>query len=202
MARPKIATDKILAAALRTFVEKGYHGATITDICKEVGCPVGSIYYRFKGKQEIAAELYKSVVEAFQKDLVDLAALGVGEPAQGVQACVGLLLDYVDRNPDQAKFLLLLRHRDFLDPSEPDYDNGRNLMLANEKVMRWSQELHQRLRQRVGEDAPAFDVMLALVYDAPLGYAKRWLHGQTRARPQEVRSDLIRAVLGGLGLGA
>ena len=45
--------DRILAAALRVFSEKGYHNATIADVVRESGLSVGAIYTYFTGKDEL-----------------------------------------------------------------------------------------------------------------------------------------------------
>jgi AcrR family transcriptional regulator len=45
--------ERIVAAALRVFAEKGFHRATVQDIVRESGLSVGAIYTHFKGKDEI-----------------------------------------------------------------------------------------------------------------------------------------------------
>jgi AcrR family transcriptional regulator len=45
--------DRILAAALRVFSEKGYHSSTIADVVRESGLSVGAIYTYFSGKDEL-----------------------------------------------------------------------------------------------------------------------------------------------------
>ena len=45
--------DRIIAAALRVFGERGFHGATIADVVRESGVSVGSIYTWFKGKDDL-----------------------------------------------------------------------------------------------------------------------------------------------------
>jgi AcrR family transcriptional regulator len=45
--------DRIIAAALRVFGEKGFHGATIADVVRESGLSVGAIYTWFKGKDDL-----------------------------------------------------------------------------------------------------------------------------------------------------
>jgi AcrR family transcriptional regulator len=45
--------DRILAAAIRVFTEKGYHSSTIADVVRESGLSVGAIYTYFTGKDEL-----------------------------------------------------------------------------------------------------------------------------------------------------
>lgn len=201
MARPKIATERILDAALAVFIKKGYHNTTITDICKEVSCPVGSIYYRFTGKQEIAVAVYDRVVKRFQEGFVNLALQGVTDPIAGVRTCIGQVLDFVEDQPKESNFLLLLRHRDFLDAKELRKVANRNVLLSNEKLYNWTRELQTALQGRVDADGPSHDLLIALVFDMPFGYARRWLQGQAKSGPREMRGEMVRAAMQGLGLG-
>jgi AcrR family transcriptional regulator len=45
--------ERIVAAALRVFGERGFHGATIADVVRESGLSVGAIYTYFKGKDDL-----------------------------------------------------------------------------------------------------------------------------------------------------
>jgi AcrR family transcriptional regulator len=45
--------ERIVAAALRVFGERGFHGATIADVVRESGLSVGAIYTWFKGKDDL-----------------------------------------------------------------------------------------------------------------------------------------------------
>ena len=45
--------ERILAAALRVFAEKGYRRSTIQDVVRESGLSVGAIYTWFKSKDEL-----------------------------------------------------------------------------------------------------------------------------------------------------
>lgn len=51
---PEVTVEKILEAAQRLFLEKGYDGTTIQDIVDELGgLTKGAIYHHFKSKEEI-----------------------------------------------------------------------------------------------------------------------------------------------------
>ena len=45
--------ERIVAAALRVFGERGYHGSTIADVVRESGLSVGAIYTYFRGKDDL-----------------------------------------------------------------------------------------------------------------------------------------------------
>lgn len=54
--------EKIDSAALTVFAEKGYSGATVSDIGREAGVSVGNIYKYYNSKEDI---FYANVGEAF-----------------------------------------------------------------------------------------------------------------------------------------
>ena len=60
--------EKIKKTALSLFAQKGYDGATMNDIAKQVGIKAPSLYAHFDGKKE----LYFSVYEDLVKDYVEL----------------------------------------------------------------------------------------------------------------------------------
>lgn len=49
--------ERILEVAARLFVERGYAGTSVRDIAKELGIANPSLYYHFKSKEEMLAEL-------------------------------------------------------------------------------------------------------------------------------------------------
>lgn len=51
--------DPVLAAALRTFTEYGYHGTSVRMIAGAAGLSVPGLYYHFKSKQELLVTLLK-----------------------------------------------------------------------------------------------------------------------------------------------
>lgn len=55
---PEITVEKILEAAQRLFLEKGYENTTIQDIVSELGgLTKGAIYHHFKSKEDIICAL-------------------------------------------------------------------------------------------------------------------------------------------------
>ena len=63
-ARSRATREKLLEAAESVFAAKGYNGAKISDIAKEAGCSVGSVYFRFKDKDA----LFFAIAEEFIED--------------------------------------------------------------------------------------------------------------------------------------
>ena len=64
-----VATTRILAAALKLFVEQGYFNTNVPDLSRESKCSVGSIYHNFTNKEEVATALYKEGMTLFRRAL-------------------------------------------------------------------------------------------------------------------------------------
>lgn len=75
MPRPDVREERrpqIIDAAIRVFLRKGYHKATMPEIAREAGLSVGGMYWYFKGRKEIVMDILRQV---FQSDLDDLTQL-------------------------------------------------------------------------------------------------------------------------------
>jgi AcrR family transcriptional regulator len=52
-ARKEARRSQIIQAACKCFAEKGFHGTTIEDICRQSGLSTGAVYSYFSGKDEL-----------------------------------------------------------------------------------------------------------------------------------------------------
>jgi AcrR family transcriptional regulator len=98
--------EKILAAALSVFAEKGFHNATISEITARAGVSRGLITYYFPGKQQLAHELLGRYLDG-------IAALtGVtGSPDERLAAIIdGVLTAVVRTMPVQRMAISLMTH--------------------------------------------------------------------------------------------
>src|SRR5438309_1290167 len=59
----KISRDKIVKFALKEFSARGYAGARVDKIAARAKVSKGMIYHHFKGKNELFAEVLKSVLD-------------------------------------------------------------------------------------------------------------------------------------------
>ena len=100
--------DQILAAGRRLFLEKGYLGATVRDIAMEAELSTGTLYFYFKGKDEI----YGRVCEDAFHILLGLfrrAAVTSGSPLEKLEA---LSLAYVKFYTEYPDYFDILSFRD------------------------------------------------------------------------------------------
>lgn len=82
--------EKILMVALELFNAEGVGGQSAVDIASAMGISAGHLYYHFKGKAEILAELM-----AAHREEVDLVIAALREAARKSDASIEALWTYV-----------------------------------------------------------------------------------------------------------
>lgn len=98
----------IKQSALAQFVEKGYEGASLTDIVEEVGIKKQSIYSHFKHKEDLFLQVMNQVVQeeiAFLKDFFH-----ANQHQRLKDQLIGLIMRYkeryVEKEDNNIKFML------------------------------------------------------------------------------------------------
>ncbi len=104
---------QIIQAALACFTENGYSNTRISDICNRCNANTGSIYHHFKSKELLAAQVYLEGIQDYQTGF-----LGILEhqkkAREGIFALIKYHLNWVEKNPDWARFLFQKRHAEFM----------------------------------------------------------------------------------------
>lgn len=93
--------EQILDAALRIFAEKGFAGASIRDIAKEVGVTEGLIYHYFESKDQLLNACWKE--RTWRAHLERILAEGVGQPLEIVLRA--LMSDFLQTLRDNAEMV-------------------------------------------------------------------------------------------------
>jgi AcrR family transcriptional regulator len=107
MAREKDESKRqaILAAAKRLFAERGFHGASVSDLARETGLPVGSIYTYFENKDDVARTVIEEGWEVFFQELVSALEAADG-PAGKLSIVVDRFLPALFRDVDLITLIL------------------------------------------------------------------------------------------------
>jgi AcrR family transcriptional regulator len=191
---PRDATSRrqsILDAALACFTTAGYDQTTLADIRQGAGASTGSIYHHFGSKEQIAASLYLDAVRDTQRAGLE-ALLRTRTGRTGIHALVHAYLDWVEAHPDHARFLLWMRHADFLVADEPQLD-ALNAVVAQQTADWFA------ARITVGE-LPDIDpaIRRALVFGPCRHWASRWLAGESKLTVAQAKRQLAPAAYAAL----
>ena len=81
--------ERILQVALGAISQKGYHGTSIRDISREVGCSISTIYNLFPSKQILLTTLIDDIVEALSATVSGALDSSGGDPVAQLSAAVG-----------------------------------------------------------------------------------------------------------------
>jgi AcrR family transcriptional regulator len=182
-------------AALRLVADRGPQAVTVAAVAQEVGAPTGSIYHRYRSREQLLAELWMDVVEGFQQGFA--ANLAAAHDVEGAVGAARYVTAWTREHLLEARLLLLHRRQDFVSGD-------------------WSAELAERaaaLGPQLGAALRDFahrafgradaDTMARLRYallDGPFGAIRPYVQGRKRVPPVvvELVAATARAVLGGI----
>ncbi len=99
----------IVDAAIRLFSEKGIKATTIKEIAKEAGVAEGTLYRHWKGKDELAQELFFSNMKCFKQEL-EKGLHGVTGTKNKLRRAIVAFYEFAQREPLLYKFLILSSH--------------------------------------------------------------------------------------------
>lgn len=182
----------ILDAALDCFSTIGYERTTLADIRGRSKASTGSIYHHFESKERIAATLYLECVRETQEAGLP-ALLRTRSARRGIQALVSAYIDWVTAHPAKARFLLSMRHAEFV--SEEDETTIEQL---NADVNRQAQDWFAA--HVASGELPNLDAAIrrAVVFGPCRHWAGAWLAGRTTVDPEKAKRQIGTATYAGL----
>ena len=176
--------ERILAAALKLFVEQGYFNTNVPDLSRESKCSVGSIYHNFKNKEEVATALYDESIAAFRRALYDSLS-GVTGTENILKTLIRSFLKFSEVNFQLSKYIWLCRHNEFMTgiikhPTMVGLDPlGRML----------TKTIKQGIRDGTIKKANA-NIIWSSLFGLPLAYIRDWLDGYNSEPPSKVADEL------------
>ncbi len=112
MARPidlnKI--ESIKKVTIQQVVEKGYGGASVSDIAKKAGVSEGYLYNFYKGKEDLVNRLLFEAVGQLMDNLDKLLKEDKLTVRDIVESLIQYLFDLALKEPEKLKFMFVLMH--------------------------------------------------------------------------------------------
>jgi AcrR family transcriptional regulator len=100
--------ERILEAALRLFVDKGFHHTAMPDIVRASGTSVGAVYHHFGSKDELARVLHRQLVEQFVR-IADEEVLKLEGARARIRAYAGMLFRLTEEDRYFVSYLIFAR---------------------------------------------------------------------------------------------
>jgi AcrR family transcriptional regulator len=96
--------NKILHAARKLFLKKGYHQTTIRDICRAAQLSNGTVYFYFQNKDAIYARIYE---ECFQLliDMLEGSITPAMPPFEQIETILKTYLQYFNEHREKWEML-------------------------------------------------------------------------------------------------
>jgi AcrR family transcriptional regulator len=176
----------IFRKALALFNDLGVEATTIEMIRAECDTSVGAIYHHFGNKEGLVAALFFTALDD-QAQLRDRYLAEAKTTEEGVHALVHSYVDWVDSQPEWARFQY---HARFAITKGPFKDElaTRN-KTRNHTLGAWLAEPGRRdeLRAVPGE------LLLSLIIGQADSYCRAWLSGRVKGSPKAYRELLAQA---------
>ncbi len=99
----------IIEAAIRLFSEKGIKATTIKDIAREADVAEGTLYRHWKGKEDLAQEIFYENMKRFKQELED-EIRDVKGTKNRLRGAIVAFYAFAHREPLLYKFLILSSH--------------------------------------------------------------------------------------------
>jgi AcrR family transcriptional regulator len=109
---------KVIRAARKLFVEKGYFGVPIPEIVRESGVSVGAIYLHFGSKEKLASAIYQETLDDFL-ELFNERLVGRHTVREKLQAFAELVFEITEADPEMLKYMLNVRQCPYPECASP-----------------------------------------------------------------------------------
>ncbi len=118
--RSRTKRQEILRAALELFAEKGVRATTIKDIARRARVAEGALYRHWKGKEELATELFCENMRHF-KDCLAAEVEGFKGTRLRLKRAVEAFYAFAEKEPMIYRFLIQASHQElsYLLPRTP-----------------------------------------------------------------------------------
>ena len=172
--------ESVLTAALACFALRGIEHTTVSDIQREARCSIGSIYHHFGSKEGIAEELFLDGIQRLNRGMLKKVR-GSRSCEESVRAVVDYYCEWSTRNQDLARYLHS-RDIDFSAESRRRLHEIHRAYIT--AIFTWFAPFVERGEMRI----LPIETYVPLISGPIQEYVRRWLSGQHRKSPRQVKA--------------
>ena len=144
-ARREATRTRLMQAAVDVFAERGFHGASVEDICERAGFTRGAFYSNFSSKDDLVLALYDQHIDRLSARVESLAGRDTADPGTILEG----VFDVWSHSPrEQARWFLL--QTEFTLHAIRDKQAGRAWARQQAKVRARLTDLVERIAERHG----------------------------------------------------
>lgn len=184
---------EILRSAARIFARSGYHATTVDDIAQAMGVSKGVVYYYFRSKDEIFAEVLSTAIEGALARLAAVTAEPAPCGADILRRAIGVHVEYNLDDTQDGYYAMLVIH-DVKALSAPSFESIRRLQ------HQYSQAFTAIVRQGMEDGSlKVRDVgVTTQTILTAINFVSEWFHADGRMTAQEVANDITGQLMQGV----
>lgn len=175
---------KLIDAAGRIFAERGFHAATVREICAEAGANIAAVNYHFRDKVGLYSCVLRELTQATKAGIIMQALSGDGSAEERLRLVIAAMLHAMTSEVKGAARMLHIMGHELSAPTP----------VLDQVVDEFIVPSHLKLCETVGEilGAPALDETTRLCAFNVVGQVMHFAKGRpviTRAWPRLKYTD-------------
>jgi AcrR family transcriptional regulator len=100
--------ERLLNAAMKLFVKKGYKGSSVAEITKEAGLTRGALYCHFETKEHLAREIIKLFEEKYLNSMMNYVEKEGKDASDKFQKMMRFNVWFAGEHPDLCLFMTVI----------------------------------------------------------------------------------------------
>ncbi len=101
-------SERLLNAAMKLFVKKGYKGSSVAEITKEAGLTRGALYCHFETKEQLAREIIKLFEEKYLNRMIAYVEKEGGKASEKFGKVIRFNVWFAGENSDLCLFMTVI----------------------------------------------------------------------------------------------
>ena len=181
--------EEVLDAGLRVFASKGYRGATIEDIAKELGFTSAALYYYIKSKQDLLLQTVYRPIDSLIESANQIDSL----PGSSAEKLSILIENHILLTLERRDwFTVMLRDQSYLPES--------NIIELRNRDKHYRQIIVKVITD--GNKSGEFDVknpgVSSMVIIGALNWTLQWVQPDGVLNPKAVAKEIAGTLLNGI----
>jgi TetR/AcrR family fatty acid metabolism transcriptional regulator len=183
----------IVSAAERVFARSGFYATKMTEIAKEAGVGVGTLYNYFESKEVIFAEIVVDRQAEFERTVQ--AAAVADDPIERLRQIVESCLSYLD---EHGALIAIFQERGAVTECDVERLAGPKASRGYERLLEHvERHIRAAVRARRIRDDVEVRLIVAMLAGAMNGATYAWLKRDRRGRLASVTGELMNLFLQG-----